>query len=128
VFAIVSISSEFWQKLGRGEYHAAEFKRLSKDGKDVWLQASYSPIFNTDRKTLKVVRSASDITREVEERSLALLEMSTPVTKIWDGVLFAPIVGIVDARRSHDIMNKTLSSIVDHGAHARARHRRREHR
>ena len=45
-----------------------------------------------------------------------MLEMSTPVTKIWDGVLFAPIVGIVDSKRCHDIMNKALSSIVDHRA------------
>ena len=66
--------------------------------------------------SLKIVKFASDITQEVEARSLALLEMSTPVTKIWDGVLFAPIVGIVDSKRSHDIMNKALSSIVDHRA------------
>jgi rsbT co-antagonist protein RsbR len=59
------------------------------------------------------VKFASDITVEVQKRSLALLEMSTPVTKIWDGVLFAPIVGIVDSKRSVDIMNKALSSIAD---------------
>ncbi len=108
--------AEFWQKLGRGEYHAAEFKRLHKDGHEIWLQASYNPIFDMDGKPLKVVKFASDITTEVEARSLALLEMSTPVTKIWDGVLFAPIVGIVDSKRSYDIMNKALSSIVNHRA------------
>ena len=69
-----------------------------------------------DGRPFKVVKFASDITREVEDRSHALLEMSTPVTKIWDGVLFAPIVGIVDSRRSHDIMDKALSSIVEHQA------------
>ena len=109
--------SQLWQKLGRGEYHAGEFKRVHKEGTDVWLQASYNPILDTDGKPLKVVKFASDITKEVEDRSLALLEMSTPVTKIWDGVLFAPIVGIVDSRRSQDIMDKALQSIVDHRAH-----------
>jgi methyl-accepting chemotaxis protein len=108
--------SEFWQKLGRGEYDAGEFKRIRKDGTEVWLQASYNPIFDMDGRPFKVVKFASDITREVEDRSHALLEMSTPVTKIWDGVLFAPIVGIVDSKRSHDIMDKALSSIVDHQA------------
>ncbi|MGD8210503.1 MAG: PAS domain S-box protein [Desulfobacterales bacterium] len=108
--------AKFWQKLGRGEYDAGEFKRINKDGSEVWLQASYNPIFDMDGKPLKIVKFASDITQEVEARSLALLEMSTPVTKIWDGVLFAPIVGIVDSKRSHDIMNKALSSIVDHRA------------
>jgi len=107
---------EFWKHLSRGEYDAGEFKRIHKNRTEIWLQASYNPIFDADGRPFKVVKFASDITREVEARSLALLEMATPVTKIWDGVLFAPIVGIVDSRRAHDIMNKALSSIVDQGA------------
>ncbi len=105
--------AQFWQRLGRGEYDAGEFKRIGKDGSDIWLQASYNPILDIEGRPVKVVKFASDITLEVEKRSLALLEMSTPVTKIWDGVLFAPIVGIVDSKRSVDIMNKALSSIAD---------------
>lgn len=105
--------ARFWQKLARGEYEADEFKRISKDGAEVWLQASYNPIFDIEGRPLKVVKFASDITVEVQKRSLALLEMSTPVTKIWDGVLFAPIVGIVDSKRSVDIMDKALNSIAD---------------
>ena len=105
--------TRFWQALGRGEYVADEFKRLSKDGSEIWLQASYNPIFDMEGRPLKIVKFASDITAEVQKRSLALLEMSTPVTKIWDGVLFAPIVGIVDSKRSVDIMNKALNSIAD---------------
>ena len=105
--------ARFWQKLARGEYEADEFKRISKDGAEIWLQASYNPIFDIEGRPLKVVKFASDITVEVQKRSLALLEMSTPVTKIWDGVLFAPIVGIVDSKRSVDIMDKALNSIAD---------------
>jgi len=105
--------TRFWQKLARGEYDADEFKRITKDGAEVWLQASYNPIFDIEGRPLKVVKFASDITVEVQKRSLALLEMSTPVTKIWDGVLFAPIVGIVDSKRSVDIMDKALNSIAD---------------
>jgi methyl-accepting chemotaxis protein len=105
--------AKFWQKLGRGEYEADEFKRLSKDGAEIWLQASYNPIFDMNGRPRKVVKFASDITLEVQRRSIAMLEMSTPVTKIWDGVLFAPIVGIVDSKRSLDIMNKALHSIAD---------------
>jgi methyl-accepting chemotaxis protein len=108
-----SAYAEFWQKLGRGEYDAGEFKRIAKDGTDVWLQASYNPIFDVEGRPLKVVKFASNITTEVEKRSLALLEMSTPVTKIWDGVLFAPIVGIIDSKRAVDIMSKALSTIED---------------
>ena len=103
----------FWQRLAAGEYEADEFKRISKTGAEIWLQASYNPIMDADGRPRKIVKFASDITAEVQKRSLALLEMSTPVTKIWDGVLFAPIVGIVDSKRSVDIMNKALSSIAD---------------
>ncbi len=46
-------------------------------------------------------------------QSRALMEMSTPVTEIWEGLLFLPIVGIIDSRRSRDIMNATLSKIAD---------------
>lgn len=109
--------AQFWQKLGRGEYEADEFKRLTKDGAEVWLQASYNPIFDMEGRPRKVVKFAADITDEVQRRSLALLEMSTPVTKIWDGVLFAGIVGIVDSKRAVDIMNKALSSIAETRAH-----------
>ncbi len=105
--------ARLWQKLGRGEYIADEFKRVDKNWAEVWLQASYNPIFDPDGKPIKIVKFAADITGEVQRRSLALLEMSTPVTKIWDGVLFAPIVGIVDSKRSLDIMNKALSSIAE---------------
>ena len=107
----------FWHRLGNGDYESGEFKRLNREGVEVWLQASYNPIFDEEGRLLKVVKFASDITEEVQNRSLAMLEMSTPVAKIWEGVLFAPIVGIVDSRRSRDIMNKALSSIVDHRAH-----------
>src|SRR5436305_15243025 len=35
---------EFWAKLNRGEYQAAEYKRVGKGGKEVWIEASYNPI------------------------------------------------------------------------------------
>ncbi|MCZ4271302.1 methyl-accepting chemotaxis protein [Maritalea porphyrae] len=55
---------EFWAKLGRGEFHAAEFKRVSKDGGDVWIQASYNPIFDRNGKPYKIVKFATDVTAQ----------------------------------------------------------------
>ena len=52
----------FWAALRQGEFKAAEFKRVTKDGRDVWLQASYNPIFDADNKPYKVVKFATDIT------------------------------------------------------------------
>jgi rsbT co-antagonist protein RsbR len=47
----------------------------------------------------------------LQEQSQAVLSMSTPVTEIWDGILLLPIVGIVDSKRSEDIMNAVLECI-----------------
>ena len=55
---------EFWQKLQRGEFQAAEFKRIGKGGKEVWIQASYNPVFDRDQKVVKVVKFATDTTKQ----------------------------------------------------------------
>lgn len=54
----------FWAKLNRGEFEAGEFKRIGKGGKEVWIQASYNPIFNEEGKPFKVVKYATDITEQ----------------------------------------------------------------
>jgi len=51
--------------------------------------------------------------RRVIESGKAMLEMSTPVTSIWDGILLLPLVGVVDSQRTHDIMDKSLSRIAE---------------
>ncbi len=59
-----------------------------------------------------VVETYSLITSEaIAAQSRSLMEMSTPVTQIWQGVLFLPIVGIVDSKRAQEIMNTTLAKI-----------------
>ena len=52
----------FWDDLRAGHYQAGEFKRLGKGGKEVWIQASYNPIFDMNGKPFKVVKYASDVT------------------------------------------------------------------
>ena len=53
---------EFWERLGRGEYEAAEFRRIGKGGREVWIQATYNPIFDHAGRTIKVVKYATDVT------------------------------------------------------------------
>lgn len=50
--------------------------------------------------------------RVIAEQSQTLMEMSTPVTAIWEGILMLPVVGIIDSKRAQDIMNATLSMIA----------------
>jgi methyl-accepting chemotaxis protein len=54
--------SDFWAKLGRGEFDQGEYKRRAKDGRDVWINASYNPILDADGKPYKVIKFATDIT------------------------------------------------------------------
>lgn len=55
---------QFWESLNRGEYQAAEYKRIGKDGKEVWIQASYNPIMDLNGNPFKVVKYATDITEQ----------------------------------------------------------------
>ena len=56
--------AQFWEKLNRGEYESAEFKRLGKGGKEVWIQASYNPILDLNGRPFKVVKYATDVTKQ----------------------------------------------------------------
>lgn len=58
----------FWDALRRGDYQAAEYKRVAKGGKAIWIQASYNPIRGADGKLVKVVKFATDTTAQVEDR------------------------------------------------------------
>jgi methyl-accepting chemotaxis protein len=58
----------FWEALKRGEFQSGEYKRIHRNGSDVWIQASYNPILDGSGKPFKVVEFASDITDVVNQR------------------------------------------------------------
>ncbi|HQS07703.1 MAG TPA: PAS domain-containing methyl-accepting chemotaxis protein [Xanthobacteraceae bacterium] len=58
----------FWDALARGEFQSAEYKRIGKGGKVVWIQASYNPILDASGRPFKVVKFATDVTPQVDER------------------------------------------------------------
>lgn len=67
-FARSSEYAAFWESLKRGEFQAAEYRRFGKGGKEIWIQASYNPIFDPNGKPFKVVKYATDITAQVKRR------------------------------------------------------------
>ena len=60
-----------WERLNRGEFIADKFHRLGKGGKDVWILASYNPLFDLNGKPYKVIKYATDITAVEAERLAA---------------------------------------------------------
>ncbi|CAI8706310.1 PAS domain-containing methyl-accepting chemotaxis protein [Pseudomonas sp. fls2-241-R2A-110] len=85
--------AKLWRDLARGEPVGGTFLRLNKQGKEVWLEASYMPVFGPDRQVKSVIKVATDISdrvyKEHEEesmlaaigRSMAVIEF-TPEGKV----------------------------------------------
>ena len=57
----------FWRELNEGRFLARKFRRLAKGGREVWLQASYNPVFGPDGRPVKVIKLAVDITEAEQE-------------------------------------------------------------
>ncbi len=115
---------EFWAALGRGEFQAGEFKRIGKGGREVWIQASYNPILDLNGKPFKVVKYASDVTRQVlvrmgNERVRSMMEsvaagaeeLNTSVREISAAMMKSKetALGAVERVTSADSQAKRLS-------------------
>ena len=122
---------EFWARLGRGEYQSAEYKRLGKGGREIWIQASYNPIINEAGKPVKVVKFATDITarkiRSLEDagkisaigRAQAVIEFNLDGTIITANENFLATVGY----RLDEIQGRHHSMFVGHGERDSAAYR-----
>jgi methyl-accepting chemotaxis protein len=95
----------FWDKLRAGEYQAAEYKRIGKGGKEVWIEASYNPLLNAAGKPYKVVKYATDVSARKAEfadlngkveaigRSQAVIEFNMDGTVITANQNFLDTLG-----------------------------------
>ena len=96
---------EFWAKLSRGEYQAAQYKRIGKGGKEVWIEASYNPILGPGGRPYKVVKYATDVSKqksifadlsgkvEAISRSQAVIEFELDGTIITANDNFLNVMG-----------------------------------
>ena len=113
---------EFWAKLNRGEFDSGEYKRIGKNGREAYIRATYNPIFDLNGKPVKVLKIATDVTEqkrlenERSKQSALIMEMSTPVMRLWDNILLLPIVGLVDSKRVQLIMETALQNILEYQA------------
>jgi PAS domain S-box-containing protein len=56
---------EFWSKLKNGDYISAQINRIKKSGEEIWLQATYNPIFDNNGQVIRVMKIAVDITEKI---------------------------------------------------------------
>ncbi|ABD89625.1 methyl-accepting chemotaxis protein [Rhodopseudomonas palustris] len=111
----------FWASLGRGEYQAAEYKRIGKGDREVWIQASYNPIMDRSGKPAKVIKFATDVTarkiRGMEDagkiaailRAQAVIEFNLDGTIITANDNFLGVMGYALA----DVVGKPHSMFVE---------------
>ena len=64
-FARSAPYAAFWHKLARGEHVQSRFQRVGRDGRNVWLQATYTPVRNKDGTVERIIKFANDVTQEV---------------------------------------------------------------
>jgi methyl-accepting chemotaxis protein len=130
-FAASAEYREFWAKLNRGEFQAAQYKRLGKGGKEVWIEASYNPIFDADGKPYKVVKFATDVTKQRMEfsdlngqvdainRSQAVIEFKLDGTILTANRNFLDVMGYA----LHEIEGRHHSMFADPAYAASAEYR-----
>ncbi|WP_193171048.1 methyl-accepting chemotaxis protein [Nisaea nitritireducens] len=122
---------EFWQKLGRGEFQQAQYKRYGKGGKEIWIEASYNPLLNGRGIPYKVVKYATDITAKTMEhadlvgkvaaidRSQAVIEFHLDGTIITANQNFLTTLGY----KLEEIAGKHHSMFVEKGVRDSAEYR-----
>ncbi|MFY8210140.1 MAG: PAS domain-containing protein, partial [Caulobacter sp.] len=87
-FAASADYREFWRRLNAGEFLAGKFRRLGKGGREVWIQATYNPVFDRHGKLTKIIKFATDIT-EIEIERLASERERDAVRQEQDEVVTA---------------------------------------
>ena len=100
----------FWNVLRRGEFERGEFARRRADGTEIWLQASYNPMFDQAGKIQRVLKVATDVTRQVVlERALQANHLALQGTMIELGAIVGDITGI--ARQTNLLaLNATIEA------------------
>ncbi|WP_282103367.1 methyl-accepting chemotaxis protein [Halomonas getboli] len=56
----------FWQRLAQGEFRQGKFERVTASGEPLWLEATYNPVIDADGRVVRVVKFATDVTRDVQ--------------------------------------------------------------
>jgi methyl-accepting chemotaxis protein len=111
----------FWEKLNRGEAITGEFQRVGKNGKEIWLQASYNPILCAAGKPYKVVKYATDITEQkiknadFEGQMTAIGKSQGVIEVCLDGIVIKVNQVYLDmlGYKENELLGKHVSMVLD---------------
>jgi methyl-accepting chemotaxis protein len=108
---------QFWSRLGRGEFESGEYKRYGQGRKEIWLQATYNPIFDQNGQPVKIIKFASDITQA--KRQAAEYEGKVNAINRAQAVIEFDLYGNILNANDHflHLMNYSLEEVV--GKHHR---------
>jgi methyl-accepting chemotaxis protein len=102
---------QFWARLNAGQFDAAQYCRVGKGGREVWIQASYNPMLDDAGKPYRVVKFATDITAQ----KYALRDVTRVVGALAGGDLTASMDGSYegDFALLRDSVNQSMTSLRD---------------
>ncbi|MFK7865136.1 MAG: methyl-accepting chemotaxis protein [Pseudohongiellaceae bacterium] len=96
----------FWEKLNRGEFDTGEYERFGKNQKQVWIQASYNPIFDLNGKPCKLVKYATDISG----RKQAIANIKDSLIAVADGDLTQKIEGKLEGE--FNVLGDSMNALI----------------
>jgi len=102
-FAESATYSEFWRKLGTGQYDAGEYRRIAKGGREVWLQATYNPVLDAEGQPKRVLKIAADVTEarklhsELHDRLLQMSDIVQTIGAIADQTRLLALNAAIEA-------------------------------
>ncbi|MDR7026731.1 methyl-accepting chemotaxis protein [Rhizobium rosettiformans] len=107
----------FWERLRGGEFISSNFVRYGKGGREVWIQAAYTPVFNSRGKVYKVIKVATDISPRMRAvkiigqaiKRLAEGDLTLRLTEVLDPVLENTRLDVNTAAQALD---ETMAGIV----------------
>jgi methyl-accepting chemotaxis protein len=120
---------DFWAGLNRGEYTTGQYKRIGKNGEEVWIQGSYNPVLDQNGMPTKVVKFATDITEQVKSRR-EVSRLSRVFEDAADPIIIEDLGGVVVAANGAvereygwpptELIGKPIKVIVPEDCHRQA--------
>nr|WKN39250.1 methyl-accepting chemotaxis protein [Tunicatimonas sp. TK19036] len=98
-YAQSAVYKKFWEDLAVGQTQSGEFKRIRRDGAEVWINAAYTPIKNDAGQVVKVIKIASDITEMMASRVQGE-NLQAAVDTGWAYIEFEPDGTIISANKN----------------------------